>query len=480
MIRTTYVELRGDRLQADRLSKAHTQRMLHDFRRGNEFQNLLINSTIKEFFDESGKFIGSIYVQTSFGTENVVVTVPLKKELEKKKEEKRDVDVITQIVPIIRSRTNQYWLACLSGTFADPYYCFRNIFEISDDVFYNFDQELEYHNRLISRGDSSINGSIEPPELYLIACSGEIPDEDGDHPDEYEWLNGQTSSAPYTYVGESIWFCGTDFGGYGDTFTGTKEDKTYENLYVFGKNYFDFLYELYTVTNMERTWVLCSLSQADIDETDVISACSGRDITQITPTRFFGFPGDGLEYENQLKTQSGTSYSLWSDNWSIRAERDNTNNSVTCYRLVKSNSTYTNIWAPFNPCESDPGAVENTNTSQTYCDYIKVDGVDFPVRELSGSSFPRFFQRDLRYYNTDRPAATTALVAANKGNIDTNYERWLYYYVGPNSDGELHTTEFFPKSGSIYHIIPNVAGIDDTVTFSGKIFLGMIKYEIER
>lgn len=482
-IRTTNIELKGDRFQARNLALAHADRMVEEFRNSINFQKLDINSTTRNFFTKAGIFVGSIYIQSIHGTENIIVNVPPDIKEPKKKEILVQKDIVYLPVPVIRSIDNDHWIACLSGKFDGPYYHFPNTFNLDADIFYSFSQEREYHNKVISIGASSLNGSISPPELLLISPTGETPDEDGNHPEEYTWVDNDSFSRQYQYTGELIWLCDAiNLGGYRDDYTGSSTSHQNESLHVFDQKFDDLLFDLTTNVTLSRAWVFCSVSSepGPTTEQDVKDACSGRDYLQIDEDEFFSDnPPAGFEYEDSYESTIGESDIPWASNYSVRAERSNNSNSVSCYRTSTTNTT-TAKNLPFDPCDPDNTVQTSTNTVQTYCDYILVDNNEFLLRDKTESSFPRFFQRDMKYYNTDRSVATTALIASNKGNIGTNYERWLYYYVGPNSEGELHTTEFFPDSGTIYHIIPNVAGIDDTVFFGGRIFLGLIKYEVER
>lgn len=484
MVQTTNIELRGDRYRAEQLSLANTGKLLHEVRKNAAFQNLSIYAQRRNFIDAySGEELGEIYIQIVHGAEDVIVTVPpVGKEV--KKEKRKIIEVISQIVPVIRSIDNAHWIACMSGTFDGPYVHFPNTKDISDDVFYVFDSELEYHNKLISTGSVYISDGTTFPDLYLIAPTGEQPDEDGDHPEEYEWVDNSTSDSTYQYGGYSIWICPDGkLGGYRDDFSGNEYNHILKNLHVFYNEVDGLIFSLNTDHSLSRAWIVCSVAEepGPVTEQDVVDNCGGRDYSWITQTVFFDATpgGGGLSFEDGLTTQNGQSDTPWSGSYSVRAERAIIQNFAVCYRTTETYYTATDNY-PFEPCTSGETLTTQEDSSTFYCDYIRVDSEVFPLRDRTPSAFPKFFQQDIRYYNTDRGEATTALIASNKGNIETNYERWLYYYVGPNSEGDLATTEFIPESEGIYHIIPNVSGIDDDVFFGGKVFLGLVKYEIER
>jgi len=483
MARTTSVELKGDKTSASKLALTHVDRLLEDFRHNNEFQNLHINVNKVKFFDESGQFIGTINMQTVHGTETVIVDVPEGIVLKKKKQPEKVIEDVAQIVPIIRSIDGTHWVACLSGTFEGPYYHFPNNFELSSDVF-NDNIEREIDNDLISVGEAPINNSVNLPELYYIAQTGEVPDYDGDRPEEYMWVDSISYDRDYSYIGYDIWMCGDDGGGFKDSYTGTIQDNTDSYLSVFDGRLNIPEYYRYIDTERDRTYVRFSIwSGGDpITEADVIEASADHPFVMLPEDDFFKDPttsplSDGDE---QTKSISGTSSSPWSAQYSIRAERSNIANFSACYRTTETS------WAEhgkreFLPCAESfpPYVVDPAVETTTYCDYYKIDNLVFSLRNKTGSTSPRFYQRDMRYYNTDSIASVTGIMAARVWE-DGQYTRWDYYYVGPNSDNVLATTMFIPEAGSSYHIIPNVPGIDDTITFGGRIFLGLIKYKTER
>ena len=99
----TKIELVGDRYKANQLSLAHTNRLLHIFRQNNAFQNVMVNSHREPFYDDTGKFIGSIVMQTNFGLEKVWVEVPFggKEEKEEKQVYKTDYD-FNIVIPMLK------------------------------------------------------------------------------------------------------------------------------------------------------------------------------------------------------------------------------------------------------------------------------------------------------------------------------------------------------------------------------------------
>ena len=389
---------------------------------------------------------------------------------------KKGIEEIEQIVPVIRSVDNLHWVACMSGTFEGPYYHFPNTFEIPEEAF-DDNAEVDLNRQLISIGISPIEDSIEPPELYFIAQTGVRPEGD-----EYELVPDSSASSDLSHTGNTVQVCGdvglTDTSGTGHEFSSASE-----KINVFGQTLSIPESNTSTTVTRSRTWITCS---AGIE--DVYSVCAEDLATPYLPPayEFFAQPHESYsEGDSRHITSSSLDYFPWSGNESVRPERGNIENFAACYRHTTRNIE--NLGArEYDPCAVS--AVDyvydiiDTDT-ETFCDYFKVDEVEYPLRGESDSTYPRFLQKGLKYYNTDSIAATTAITAAlAKYLLDGVEDSWPYYYVGPNSRDDLTRTLFIPEPGAFGpdgHIIPNVEGLDDTVLFKGEIFLGLVKYEIE-
>ena len=475
MARTTAVELKGDRYKAEQLSLAHTQRLLRTFRENSAFQSLQQNKHEENFFDETGAYIGKISMQTVFGVEKVIVDVRSGRPRPQKEAWKTDSRLVSQIVPCIRSVDNLWWVACLSGTFDGPYYAFKNIYEISAEEM-DDNVEVELDKKLISIGTAPLGGG-DLPKLFFIAQTGARPEGE-----EYELVPDSSFSRDMSHTGNSIQICGeiakTDTSGTGHEFATASE-----KINVFGQTLNIPESNTSTTVTRTRTWITCSTG---VDKIYEVCGESLAEETLPSITEFFARPQISYSDGDRFHLSSTTIDCFpWGGNESVRSERANTENFAACYRCATRNIE--NLGARgYEPCAyTAPDYVYDIidTDTETFCDYFKVDAVDYPLRGESESIYPRFSQRGLKYYNTDSPAAITAITAARADYLlDGVTYSWPYYYVGPNSDYDLARTLFIPDSG-VYggdgHIIPNVIGLDDdTVMFEGEIFLGMIQYTV--
>jgi len=474
-VRTTSVRLRGDEFKAKQLADAHVNRLLKDFRKLAEFQQLRISSQQKNFFDDSGKFIGTISIQSIFGVETVIVTAGGEK-AEKKRKIIREIP-IARIVPIIASLDNKYWVACLSGTFDGPYQVFENKFNIPVESFNGY-AEQSMDNKLIALGASPEKGVLA--ELVFLAQTGEMPDYDGEHPEEYAETSDQGGSSDYSFVGNEIFICEDGKSGAAlSKYNGYSLSTNTVETQIFSEVFDLFSYSVETRLDRDRSFErLYSYSESGVTEEDISEELAALDPPYYDATEYEFFmspylPGSG-SIELSISTIIGESKSLWSSNFSVRAERTNPSNKyAACYRTTTTNYKST-ISKTYDVCTGEVELNDITTNVVSYCDYMSVDGESVALRDATNDSYPRFLQSELRYYNTESPAAVTGIASARTYSSATEYS-WKYFYVGPASDGELNVTEFV-KDLSYAHTISGVPGLPADTAFYGDIFLGMIKY----
>lgn len=188
MAKTTHIELRGDRDKAKTLTLAHAERLLLNFRSNTSFQNLKINANVTNFFDDTGRIVGTIYMQVVNGAENIVVTVPIVKIPVEKREEELwlpETELTQFIVPcFIVTDEDSFsekvigYIASTGGTWTGPYRFFpNNDTDIVMESFYNegqeeYDADLALENRrlLANEGDAG--------SLYFFKPSGTVPAEE--------------------------------------------------------------------------------------------------------------------------------------------------------------------------------------------------------------------------------------------------------------------------------------------------------------
>ncbi len=501
MIRTTNIELKGDKYRAEQLSLAHVNRLLTIFRRNNEFQDLLISYHEEPFFDETGRYIGVIKMQTTHGAENVIVDVPPvvvpekgeKLELQLIKPEQTD-----RIVPVMRSTNNKWWVVCLSGTFEGPYYAFENIFKIAAEEM-DDNVESELNNRLISIGGSPLNDT-EHPQLIFVAQTGERPTElyfdvegvgeadigiapgpdiattTGEIPDPPPYLD---PPIPFVYT--------VDVDGY-KYITVWDQIISIKPRYFYGSRVQDG--EINYNNSFSGTVTLT----ADYEFPVIVGAL-------VLPPEIYELRADKdfWVYDSLLFTAG------------IRIERDDISRFACCYANYTAKATVE------YDTEVDESLTESLSLPYNKIYHFQVDQITLPFYADSPTAMKydvhppwETQQRDsvgygngtgsggeacsvernmIKYYGTDSAAETTGIMCGRINTADINDEgmqenwetiKFLYNYIGPNYEDGMKTTTFIPENAFIHtHIIANAQNIDDTVTFSGEIFLGRIRTSTE-
>ena len=498
MARTTAVELKGDRYKAEQLSLAHTQRLLRTFRENSAFQSLQQNKHEENFFDETGAYIGKISMQTVFGVEKVIVDVRSGKPRPQKEEWVLRTRQVNQIVPCIRSVDNLWWVACLSGTFAGPYYAFKNIYEI---LAAEMDDNVEgaLNNKLISVGAAPLGGG-DLPKLFFIAQTGERPSAE-----EVEWSESITEvddpyyrdlsigeKAAFYVLGETCCEGGYEYlggPGFKACFTMTPPPysftkKQYQEFRVFGTQAALPNTEVSEIGNTTSVYAgACSDVWGDC-ETATGFALVRHDqwIDEISAgTDYPGIVNSTLASLNRVVSTFGY------DGKSVRVERENVENVASCYTITDTTETLEYSATTSGGCVVELGSssVEET-IEQEYSYCFRVDTNIFLLRGPSSDQYPVYFQpidNEVKYYNTDSIAAVTGMMSALLVNdwesADILFE---YNYVGPNSEGLLAPYVRFTATytGTIYeHTISEIVDEEeDLILFGGEIFLGMIQYTV--
>lgn len=388
-------------------------------------------------------------MQSVHGAETIVVDVPSGGAFVPKEELwKVDQYRLKRIVPIIRSSDNLYWVACLGTGFDGPYYVFENINNITEAELDGTSDSL-LHNTKISTGKGVLYGDLSP-ELFFIAQTGVVADPEKIENGDFEWVDVTETSTSTTYVGEETFYCPSMAVVY--YWTGDDLANQTSTLNVFGTplsipvEYWDSV----EVQNNSFPW-------QDVSVEDFW-----------TNAQFIG--------KEIIITDSGLRVDV-ADQYSVRIEPGDLTNFAAHYKTETWTYNYHEVTIT-DPCDSEtPTTVEETETT-LYQDYFQVDSTVFPLRDSTASAFPKFTIADLKYYNTDNPAAITGILSEYVEVVSGTEYSIKYYYVGPKSDNTLHTTEFIPGAWRFQHIIANVSGIDDTVQFGGDIFMGRIEIEL--
>ena len=415
---------------------------------------------------------------------------------------KKGVDEVEQIVPVIRSADNMWWVACLSGTFEGPYYAFPNTFGIPAEAL-DDNIEIDLDGQLISIGENPIEDSINNPELYFIAQTGVRPEyEDLDYSDPEQSSETATvawSSNPGIYKSVSeegnYAMVGIAIGSLPSSTQGSSADITLWGM-EFSPAYSDTVFDSggtcvdhapWQANNSEVVFTSDPAPPSDEElRTQVRDKFSANYTAQAGATP--PFVDWHVEYYNNTDTTTVIENSLFEREVSIRAEREDISRSCSAYRKSEIITTDTRSQTyPYPKIgEASIGMrldapTYSSSVETEYSDCFKVDDTEFVLAGPKSSEYPEYVHSYdcMKYYNTDSMAAITGMMSAALREAGGEYSWFNYHYVGPNSQDGLVVTQFGTNSGDYEHIIPNVEGIDDTVIFYGEIFLGLIKYEIE-
>jgi len=482
--RTTKIELKGDRYKARQLSLAHTNRLLEKFRGFNDFNKLMTNSHREDFFDDTGAYIGSIKMQTVFGTEKVIVEVGSGKSV-RKQEMRIDKRRHDMIVPVMRSTDNRYWVVCLSGTFEPPYLAFENIYDIpaaemDDNV------ETDMNMRLVS--------ALNEKHLHFIAQTGVRPSAA-----EIEWKYHEDVNEPYyrelSFSEKQAFyvFSGTCcVGGY--TYIGG--DPGFKACYSMAPPPYSFTKESHQ--EFEVFGQVAALPNSESSESGTTTSVHAGGCTDVWGDCETAIGFAIAEYEQAKELVAwGSSYPgvvnsestvstkgverFGQEGKSIRLERDNVDNGASCYSVEDTTETHTHTASVSGGCVftvTVGNDVYTTEHSYSYC--FRVDSDIFTLRGPSENEYPYYqqsFDNQVKYYNTDSIARVTGMMSAVRASGSTS-DNWMeYYYVGPNSQGTLAGPVQFPTvvSNDAYaHTIPDIGLPVDTL-FKGEIFLALLR-----
>lgn len=491
-LRTTAVELKGDKYRAEQLSLAHVERLLYNFRRNTGSLN--INAARVNFFDDTGKFIGEIYMHTVFGAETVIVKCP--SGVTKKQEELKVILPTDRIVPCMRSTDNQWWVACLSGTFNGPYYAFKNIYNIAvEDMSDN--EEINLNRKLISIGAPPINGA-QSPRLFFVAQTATRP-----KLGSYGWELDATDEG----------FNGFGVQDYRFTYVELPETPVYPHP-ALHEQVFTTEYS-YSVSQDHYIWE---------QQFSIPSRAFSYSETRVVTGWRYDFPAGPIT--DLLDITTVYDYATTTVQ-AIRAEQSSISNFACCYLEWRVNETARYIETPgpdyTATIEISPEEIPHTKTY-----YLQVDDKVFEILKVedwhyNGDSLNNAYYawleegpkemvapegglrnygtpdgNTLKYYGPSSAAPITALFCGVVSTSEPIYDgsgytgsdtppecvRFDYHYVGPNTQepDTISTTTFIPEDATAFeHIIANVIGLpsDDSIKFRGEIFLGLIRYQTE-
>jgi len=467
LIRTTTIELTGDKYKAEQLSLAHTNRLLHIFRNSNSFNNLLTNTHLENFYDDTGKFVGSIHLATNHGIE--VVTVNMLSGGEKELEKTETYDMI---VPLMRSSDNKYWVACLSGTFEGPYYVFENTQDISaEEMDDNVESELD--GRMISMGAAPING-VPNPRLFFIAQTGIRPEysdveyDDSGAPDPPKYWDNLTLTEQKDYVTSYEAFCCPEH-----SFATIEAVVDYSYSYSYN--------EYLTVRGVQLDMVQGLISHSEVEDATYqyghfsVVPCEQADLDVITEYWETNTHDELFFIYDSSAINSHSEADEFSVGWdSFRVDEGSSSNFCATYntrhRIATVSYTMDYIECAYN---EDDGYESSDDV--TTANYFQVGSHVYTIAEERVNTIPPEFstgENMMKYYGPESSVKETAIAAAvvQVPGVDS----MSYFYVSGRSYYELTTTTFSDYS-HLGHAIPDLVGVDADTLFGGEIFLGAIR-----
>jgi hypothetical protein len=520
--KTTNVDLKGDRVQARSLAEAHVPRLMFDFRRNQSFQDLAIYSETKKFFDSSGQYVGTVYMQSVNGAENIVVSCDAgKPPVEEKKFEEPVVPTpLAQFVPCIRSTDNQYWVACMSGTFEGPYRVFRNTLGVTAE------QMSDTNEAALNRKFLSTDGELQ---LYFIAQTGT---RDTGTLDMYNVAGGLLYDHNFSYIEDPR----TTIYGYDALWTAYRlsnpsrcveclachdaypapcvgPEPVYIPTYDIDFSYDDTFYHYYKYKgdklNIDEYEEHLAKSKIGISGTYHLGSCVNVPNPLIT-YEYSYFNGEALlnynfssvvvkgmnleDIENFAcfyvdivdsctDTKSNTMSDCEAHHASQQGPEMLPNVTSRAYHFQVNEDTF--------PFYSPP---DFTETRANYIDAFQGDihrTDQSGLIEVGMVQYECYSDRNMLKYYGEESLASTAGIMCGRVNtwqydedgfyLEEKCAAFHYNYIGPNNvtdnGRDITTTTFVPEGADIQsyvHTIPNIQANGEDIKFKGEVFMGMI------
>lgn len=452
------------------------------------------------------------HFQLMHGQERVIVDAPVY-EPSPNPEPRKVIEEVEQIVPMMRSTDNQWWVACLSGTFEGPYYAFENIYDIPA-VAFDDNVEADMDGQLISTGRSEIEEGISLPELYFIGQTGILPPalttQNVDTGPDYQpsiddqsevicqkediTVNGECPlGVPQSVTVHD--YTGVIFGNWSYKNVGSNE--IIDEYVVFGAvntylpHYYSGRYTSYSHTynttagsGLHSFWLYfggiyftgCDFFNVRVPDYNLtaeeLALQSARDSFALT-----GWTGTDGANSNKVFTEE--SKEMFNGRFALRIEQAYTNRFCCGYTNTVVENTDIRT-ATDTACEIETDVTTSNTTTTEYSDYFQVDDQAYLLQGPMETHSPTYSTGEnmMKYYGTDSIAETTGMMSAvviKPGDDDI-----AYHYVGPNNQHELSVTSFIaPGIPLRKHTVADVENLPDGVEFYGEIFLGLVKYEVE-
>jgi hypothetical protein len=456
--------------------------------------------------------------QLIHGREIVNVSAPIPPVISGEEHVRRTIiEEIEQIVPVIRSIDNQYWCACLSGTFNGPYYIFKNIYDLPPE---SFDDEIEtdIDRQLISIGTEQIEDSIDDPQLYFIAQTGIRDTATNDLYDVHQDIRADTNYQVMFDPSYETNNLTAQWLNYAHSIIGFW---TYCPPWDNSLPYIATFAVSFSANSMFNSYYLYKGNPLIIPEIvrgagDTRNGLVGTNVAtnhndgpvgalEVSPNILHSFYGESSRsYDIAQIVIKG-----------ISIESVNSFSCSYCQEEISETNSWTNplpdcgfLMVKEIPWDSIVNVIRNywlQVDDNAFIFYSPPDFIDSPtaftsLRDHTGPGEENTDQYEclsdsnmIKYYGPDSLGNSTGIMCGrvNKWQygsdiykINESCEKFIYSYIGPNNriNGVQHitSTEFIPNITTDYkHIIENVKIDDVDIEFKGEIFLGIIKYEVE-
>jgi hypothetical protein len=488
LIRTTNIELTGDRYNANQLSLAHTNRLLYIFRNFNSFRELKINTHLEPFYDDTGKFVGSIHLSTNYGIEVVTVNVPFGEEEEKVKKVQTEKLVPCFIVTGGDGETRKVvgYIACTDGTFLEPYKWF-DVVEGADIVLESFyDEGDKYYDGEVALDDKEVLSINGEDTLLFVRQTGLSPAEDRESEGPITEIDTQNSTcSSYEFViGEDSWWAwyfamslATRGGG-----SRTGWYMQFDGNAIFKNNWVE-------TTNSGTDYVsvderICVVSEGPCrDDAEEWMAVFSLPV----PCEYTDGDVNSFDRYQQVETEQGT----FINNTAHRSLKLNNtiDSSVYIYELylqsktlhswlTRDTPTYPGEWGLISDDTEDEVTITFTRDLR-----ISVDGAEQSLSSVFGWGSARKYdgrgELDILYHKPSDVSTPTTLATVRSGPDDGSLIDMGLVYTGPGADGFQGSTQYHLQNigGDSYIELPDVAGAPDDLDYRvrGHIILGVLK-----
>ena len=491
--KTTSIELKGDRVQARSLAEAHVNRLLFDFRKNASFQQLPIYSQTKKFYDQTGAYVGTVYMQTVNGAENIVVHCGAGRKYKEEHLEIERPNMIDQLIPcIIVTKPESYseeivgYIVCMSGSFLGPYVYVEKPEDDDKAVIEGFYHEgFQYYvEDLALPGMHQLGIAPDQKTLYYFKPSGLAPDDGRATQSDYEGGFEQTSTCGPVYF--------ADFNDATYSYTVAISENPLSGGGTYG---FKHLFDGATMFAANQETVNYS-GYHDIRRGDF--SITPPDLAAVANYKATEVFSPDCEYSafNTFKFEtfedSTTLLGQFIDDWANGAIRLNGVLGESAFlhtieTLVARLRAWNDLGVP-TPYHTEFSATGYTSTTEDISTELFIT-VDNGARQSVTAAFGwgtygytlSSGNSDLVYHKGDGTASISlASVRCGPYNgISTTYTDMAFIYLGPSVNDFAGSVSFPTEAdGADHYLLPSAFGLSDEAIegkIRGQIFIGIIR-----